>query len=134
MLLVTLRTEATFPDPSGVYRISVLSDLTHLFRRAARKLGTPETIERAAARVPEKYRRMAESTLLKDSVVPSAQIVDPSDPEQLRTKRPPQHPGLTCVSRVSPRRSRGISSHWPCAHFLLREMVSRSAMSLVYFV
>jgi hypothetical protein len=73
------RAEAFFVDPWAVYAGNVFSNLTRVFRRAALELRTPEIIERAAAKVPEKYKRMAQATLLKDTVVPSARIVEPTE-------------------------------------------------------
>jgi hypothetical protein len=77
-----VRAEAFFADPSVVYAGNVFSGHTRLFRRAARELGTPEIIDRAAAKVPERYQRMAQATLLKDIVPFSARIAEPTPQER----------------------------------------------------
>jgi len=71
------RAEAFFADPTAVYAGNVFTDLTRLFRRAARELGTPRIIKRAAAKVPEKYRPMAQATLLEDMVPLLAPLLTP---------------------------------------------------------
>lgn len=77
-----VRAEAFFADPTVVCAGNVFTDQTRLFRRAARELGTPEIIDRAAAKVPQKYQPMAQATLLKDMVLPSARITEPTPQER----------------------------------------------------
>ncbi|MGC4122700.1 MAG: hypothetical protein QM765_50640 [Myxococcales bacterium] len=78
------RAEAFFADPGVVYAGNVFTDLTRLFRRAARELRTPKIIQRAAATVPERYRSMRDATLLKNVVLPS-ESVSPIKPAAVAT-------------------------------------------------
>lgn len=76
------RAEAFFARPSAVPGGNIFSDLTRLFRRAARELDRPEIIERAAAGMPDSHRRMAEATLLKDFVPPPSGTIREATPEE----------------------------------------------------
>ncbi len=75
------RAEVYFVDPSVEYAGNVFTDLTRLFRRAARELGTPEIIERAAAKIPAKYTSQTQASLLKDLVRPSQRVAEPTPEE-----------------------------------------------------
>lgn len=57
--------------PDAVYAGNVFTDLTRLVRRAARELGDPSVIERAAAVVPSSHADKRDATLLREYVDPT---------------------------------------------------------------
>jgi hypothetical protein len=76
------RAEALIENPTAVYAGNVFTDMTRLFRRAARELRAPEILARAAAKVPERFHGMRDATLLRDVVVPSERIAEPTSDER----------------------------------------------------
>lgn len=72
------RAEALLANPSAVRAGNVFTDLARAFRRAARELGRPELIAEAAARVPEDMASRRDATLLKDLVLPSELVSEPT--------------------------------------------------------
>ena len=67
-------------EPSAVYAGNVFTDLTRLVRRAARELGDPAVIERAAAVVPSSHAAMRDATLLQDFVAPTTSRAPDPEP------------------------------------------------------
>lgn len=68
---------ALLTKPESVYAGNVFDDMCALVRRAARELGDPEAVQRAAAMVPPARQARVAYVLLQDSPLLSARVDEP---------------------------------------------------------